>query len=210
MEFFDTGNIFLWRAAERLIALFIGAISIYLGFQLFASLREFKADGEGKVELPGGISIYVSRVGPGVFFALFGTAIVAFSVLSPAQINAPNKAEVTNTAEAFSASYLSGENNNEVFDAERGRTVRDLKALKQLETKLALTAESGDLALSEAETNRLRVALPHIRQMLMLSVWDKENWGDREAFLDWLHNGDPTKPPPNLTQAALQLLNGES
>lgn len=206
MEFFDTSNIFLWRAAERLIALFIGAISIYLGFQLFASLREFKADGEGKVELPGGVSIYVSRVGPGVFFALFGTAIVAFSVLSPAQINAPNKAEVTSSAEAFSASYLSGKNDNEVFDAERGRTIRDLKALKQLEAKLASAAESGDLALSDAEANRLRIALPHIRQMLMLSVWDAENWGDLEAFRNWVHNGDPSNPPDSLSEAGRRQL----
>ena len=62
MDLFDPGNVFLWRAVERLIALLIGACAIYLGYRLFSSMRELKSDGEGKVELPGGVSIYVSRV----------------------------------------------------------------------------------------------------------------------------------------------------
>jgi len=207
MEFFDTGNIFLWRAAERLIALFIGAISIYLGYRLFASMREFKADGEGKVELPGGISIYVSRVGPGVFFALFGTAIVAFSLLSPAETKTTSNPTSSLALKETSTSYLGDKGNAEVFDAERGRTLRDLDALTQLEAALVSAAESGDMALSDAAANRLRIALPHIRQMLMASVWDEKNWGDLEDFRHWIHNGDPTTPPPSLSEAGRQYLN---
>ncbi|MCW8887030.1 MAG: hypothetical protein OQK12_17530, partial [Motiliproteus sp.] len=86
MEIMDFNALFLWRAAERLIALLIAAGSIYLGYQLFWSLKEFKQDGEGKLELPGGISIFVSRVGPGVFFALFGTAMVGFTVTQPLSV----------------------------------------------------------------------------------------------------------------------------
>jgi hypothetical protein len=206
MEFFDTGNLFMWRAAERLIALFIGAISIYFGYLLFTSLREFKSDGEGKVELPGGVSIYVSRVGPGIFFALFGTAIVAFSILNPAKVNNPPAAEATPAADNFSASYVGAQSNSEVFDAERGRTLRDLDTLKQLDTALA-SASNGQPMLSDADLNRLRIALPHVRQMLMLSVWDGEKWGDQQDFLDWVHNGDPASPPATLTEAARQHLN---
>lgn len=219
MDMFDPGNIFFWRSVERLIALLIGAGSIYLGYRLFASMREFTADGEGKVELPGGVSIYVSRVGPGVFFALFGAAIVAFGILSPAQTQtkAQTQAQVEAQADtAFSgqeitASYVGDKANNKnssaVFDGERARTLRDLDALKQLETTLSAAAENGDLSLSAADSNRLRIAIPHIRQMLMMSVWDEQNWGDLNAFRDWVHNGDPASPPAGLTAASRKYLN---
>ena len=64
-----------FRALERILAVVIAGISIYLGYRLFLKLPD-KTDSEGKFILPGNISIYISRVGPGVFFALFGAAIL--------------------------------------------------------------------------------------------------------------------------------------
>ena len=69
----------IFRAVERIVAVVIGGLSVYLGYRLFLHIPEQK-EGEGKIDLPGGISIFVTRVGPGVFFALFGAVIVAFSV----------------------------------------------------------------------------------------------------------------------------------
>ena len=82
MESLDFSTVFAWRAVERLIAVLIGGGSIYLGYRLFMALPELSADGEGKFELPGGVSIYVSRVGPGIFFALFGTALVGLAFIN--------------------------------------------------------------------------------------------------------------------------------
>lgn len=67
------------RSFERILDTVIGGISIYLGYRLFLKLPE-KTDSQGKVVLPGNISIYLSRVGPGVFFALFGAAVIALSL----------------------------------------------------------------------------------------------------------------------------------
>ena len=205
MDLFDPGNVFLWRAVERLIALLIGACAIYLGYRLFSSMRELKSDGEGKVELPGGVSIYVSRVGPGVFFALFGTAIVAFSVLSPAEIRTASSRNADVPASETSASYLGDSGDAPMFDAERGRTLRDLDSLAQLEDALKNAGGGGEMELSEASANRLRIALPHIRQMLLIAVWDVENWGSLDDFKDWTQNGDPASPPPTLSAAARRL-----
>lgn len=75
-------DFFLLRVLERIVAVVIGGLSIYLGYRLF---RAVKATGEGSAEikLPHDVTVMVSRVGPGVFFALFGAAIVAASLAFP-------------------------------------------------------------------------------------------------------------------------------
>ena len=82
------------RGLERLLVIAAGALAIFLGYRLFLRMPE-RREGEGKFELPGGISIYVSRVGPGVFFALFGAAILVWSVAQPFSYKAPAGPENT-------------------------------------------------------------------------------------------------------------------
>jgi len=53
------------RAIERLLAMIIGGLCVYLGYHLFLCIPEQK-EGEGKIEFSGGISLFVSRVGPAV------------------------------------------------------------------------------------------------------------------------------------------------
>ena len=71
--------------AERLLGLLAGGLCVVLGYRLFVKLPE-KTDSSGKVVLPGGVSIWLSRVGPGIFFALFGAAIVAYSFASTVKV----------------------------------------------------------------------------------------------------------------------------
>lgn len=65
------------RMLERLINVLIAGMSIYLGFRLFLSIPHSQS-GEGKFTFPGG-SVHLMRTGPGVFFALFGCAIIYWS-----------------------------------------------------------------------------------------------------------------------------------
>ncbi|MGH7901241.1 MAG: hypothetical protein ACRENZ_05830, partial [Thermodesulfobacteriota bacterium] len=67
------------RELERIIVVVSGALSIYLGYRLFLVNPE-RDESTGRFKLPGGISIYMTRVGPGVFFTLFGAAVIAFSL----------------------------------------------------------------------------------------------------------------------------------
>src|SRR5262245_13969419 len=83
MEMVDA--LLLMRMVERLFGLLAGGLCVVLGYQLFIRLPE-KADSSGKVILPGGVSIWLSRVGPGIFFALFGVAIVAYSFASAVRV----------------------------------------------------------------------------------------------------------------------------
>src|SRR5260370_41555829 len=68
----------LLQALERILAVGITGLSIYLGYSLFLHIPD-QRDSEGRVRLPGGISIFLSRVGPGAFFALFGAFVVGLS-----------------------------------------------------------------------------------------------------------------------------------
>src|SRR5690349_7395409 len=69
------------RLSERILDIFIGGISIYLGYRLFFKISA-KTDSTGKIMLPGNISIYLTRVGRSVLFALFGAMVVAQSLHS--------------------------------------------------------------------------------------------------------------------------------
>ena len=73
----------IWsRTAERLLVIVAGIAAIWIGYRLFA-LMPSRRDGESKIELPGGVSILLSRVGPGTLFALFGAGLIAYSAASP-------------------------------------------------------------------------------------------------------------------------------
>ena len=65
----------LWRGLERLIAMAIGALSIALGYHLF---RIGVVDGQEGVIEKGGFKLHLVKVGPGVFFSLFGAMLVGY------------------------------------------------------------------------------------------------------------------------------------
>src|SRR5262245_25097049 len=73
------------RHLERLVIALSGALAIWLGYRLFLNMP-LAERGSGKLQLPGGISIFISRVGPGVFFALFGAGVLAYGLHQAVQI----------------------------------------------------------------------------------------------------------------------------
>lgn len=211
MELLDTNAILFWRAAERLLNVIIGGGSIYLGYRLFINLPDQPAEGEGKLFLPGDVSVYVGRVGPGVFFALFGAAIVFLSFLQPFRATgpAPSGEVAAATAEAplrvasaeTSISYLSGQVEAERVRADRGIVLRDLQTMGTLEGALNRRLAGGQADISEADANSLLIALPRIKRLMLLDVWD-EAWGDRQAFAEWVQRGATGDPPPGLSEIA--------
>ena len=65
-----------------------GALAIYLGYRLFLAIPAADKS-EGRISLPGGVSIFLTRIGPGVFFALFGCALIGYSVGQPIDFAIP-------------------------------------------------------------------------------------------------------------------------
>ncbi len=222
MEIIDSNLILFWRAAERFANVLIGGLAIYLGYKLFMNLPNYQEDknGELKLLLPGDISVYISRVGPGVFFALFGTAIVLMSFYSTVKIqNGPAPIVITaplpapppavNPTTLTSISYVSGNIEADRFSVDRAGVKRDLVALRNLEDTLNTYVETDHgPQISTNEANTLLNTLQRVKRSLLLSVWEK-NWGDAERFAQWVQQG-ALDPPPKGFENVVGLFKGEN
>lgn len=205
-----------WRAIERFADVVIGAMAIYLGYKLFMNLPEKREtqDGEMKLLLPGNISVYASRVAPGIFFALFGTAMVLMSFVSPLKLDggslvltpAPPKTQDQTDENPqtirTSFSYLTGKAETERVSTDRSAVLRDLAALRELESALnASLASGGEPEIGPEQAATLINTLQRVKLSLMLAVWD-ENWGNAETFAAWAGQGGFSQPPASVQPAA--------
>jgi hypothetical protein len=191
----------LMRALERLLAIGSGLLSIYLGFRLFLALPEVEP-GAGRVKLPGGISIYLTRVGPGVFFSLFGSVIIALSfyfgvtasetrgVAAESVAGQPVSTQRSFTGAAADAGSADPQS-RQVERATVERMVRDLNRVPAL-MRADLAPRDRDLVQTLDQT-KLR---------LMRGIWDAETWGDYVVFERWWRAGAVADPPPEVAAAA--------
>jgi len=96
----DHMDLITFRFIERGLAVIIGGIAVFLGYRLFLKIPE-SHDSAGQITLPWNITVILSRVGPGVFFALFGAGVVAFSLYKGLEISekkSGSAAEITTPA----------------------------------------------------------------------------------------------------------------
>ncbi|MFC1863101.1 hypothetical protein ACFL1Z_04045 [Thermodesulfobacteriota bacterium] len=192
-------EILLVRAIERIIGVIIGGVSVYLGYRLFLNLPD-QTDSEGRFILPGNISIYMSRVGPGAFFALFGTAVVVASMYFSLEIQDMHQ---KNGEQQSNKTYYSYLGDDETLDEAMANIAGDFFILNQLQSSL-------DGNLSATQKNDIERAIPRIKVALMSMVWanDKE-WGDYKEFKKWVMSGTNSPPPKELEKAAQYYNHGK-
>jgi hypothetical protein len=193
----------LMRALERLLAIGAGLLSIYLGFRLFLALPEVEP-GAGRIKLPGGISIYLTRVGPGVFFSLFGSIIIALSfyfgvtasetrgIAAEGQL-AGGATVSTERRFAGAAADAAGTDpqSQQVERATVERMIRDLNRVPPLMREDLTPRDRG-----------LVQTLDQTKVRLMREVWDAGAWGDYLVFERWWRAGAGADPPPEIAAAA--------
>jgi hypothetical protein len=190
----------MMRALERLLAIGSGLLSIYLGFRLFLALPEVEP-GAGRVKLPGGISIYLTRVGPGVFFSLFGAVIIAlsfyFGITASETRGGSAESQVAGGGTVSTQRSFTGAAADAADPLDRQtervtveRMVRDLNRVPAL--------MRDDLAPRDQD---LVQTLDQTKVRLMRGVWDVETWGDYGAFERWWRAGATGKPPPEMAAA---------
>jgi hypothetical protein len=163
----------------RLFSLGIGTFFVYLGFRLFSQVP-IGAEGDAEISGLKGTTIKLTRVGPGVFFALFGTVIVVWTLGQPMQhqrtVKLADGSEISEQAGAATAAPPSSDSD---LHSRRALTRQDMEFLNQL---------GG--ALGEQQVAALRhspdYVIPRIKRILMTQVWDDEAWGERAAFQNWL------------------------
>jgi len=186
------------RAVERLVAVLIGGLSVYLGYRLFLRIPEQKA-GEGKIEFPGGASIFVTRVGPGVFFAMFGAAIVGLSLQKSIVSSHPGSSSepVVYQGIAPSGSPIA----SEVQGLDQLQLRSHIEFLNTLPTWL-----KADLGTSERREVTLR--REEIKLLLMQQV-RIQRWGSFETFRRWVESGAQDPVPPMHMAAAQYFRAGQ-
>jgi hypothetical protein len=199
----------LMRMGERLLGLLGGVLCVVLGYRLFIKLPE-KTDSAGKVVLPGGISIWMSRVGPGIFFALFGAGIVAYSFASavkvtnetmPAQVSADAPSTVAMRRQEISA-----------MSPRAAKAQASEEALIQLRSTLAdLNATIDRLGRDVAppERDRLIAGVQNAKVLLLRGAWNPQ-WGDPARFQSWINSGAILPAPAGMDEPAGLYLAGQT
>ena len=198
-------EIMLLRMSERILAVIIGGICIFLGYRLFLCIPEQK-EGEGKIGFPGGISIHIARVGPGVFFTLFGAVIVGISFFKPIYIDnnvtakvAPREQPgiVSDVVADFSGMGSPTQVTEQEARADaRAKLRKDMELLNSLPNYLRAD-------LSPQDRTRVDLSMSRIKFALMKPVWGEmsEGWGKTEEFKEWLQKGELDPPPASQKNA---------
>ena len=196
----------LLGAFQRTLGILIGGMLIYFGYRLFLSLpgKRGRDGGSGEFSLGGANKVKLSKVGPGVFFAIFGAGLIAYSFAKPMKVNIPGAAPSTQTSPSASTapgtatgvvaaagfSYVgavSAPETDEDRERMRNETQQDIIILNR--------------ALDHADASeRLQVerAVVRAKVALMEPLW-AEDWGELKDFRDWLAKGGT---PPAKTQPA--------
>jgi hypothetical protein len=201
----DIDTAILLRYIERLVGVLIGGLSIYLGYRLFLRVPD-RHEGEGQIKLLD-VSIVMSRIGPGVFFALFGAAVVGLSLYKGVVVETTDgrldgsAADVVNAPEQRTERY-SGMGATTAADADqradaRALLKRDIAILNNFIPKLRAD-------LQQQDRTEVELAIPRIKFALMQPVWpeNEAGWSDPARFEAWL-NGTAPEPPSAEIAAAV-------
>lgn len=191
-------EIMVLRSFERILAVLIGGIAIYLGYLLFVRIPEH-SEGEGKIEFPGRLSVYVARVGPGVFFALFGALVVGISFYQSVIIATGDKDGV--------AVFSGFSSQQEVSPNPVKLTDKRIELRQQVEFLNRLPSIIRD-NLSEADRREVAAGMRETKLLLMQQIWS-DDWGHFEEFRLWAEEGEPDPVPERLSAAAKYFRAGQ-
>jgi len=190
--------VIIFRMVERILGVLIGGVLIYFGYRLFLSLGSKRGRDGGAGDFSfAGTKIKLSKVGPGVFFALFGAGLIVFSLVKPVSLTvSPRAAKSTSAPKpgVIAASEFKFVGAVSVPETEedrarmRAETQHDIIALNR--------ALEGSIAASRPDLER---AVSKAKLALMEPLW-AEDWGDIADFRDWL---DKRGNPPATVQPAV-------
>ena len=176
---------------ERLLVVGFGGMSIYLGYKLFFHLPH-QTDQKGEIELPG-MKVVLSRVGPGVFFLVFGAFILITnlhqgietrstgtvyndtSLAEGVSLADTSSSEVRHFAGAIPVPLESAEAADgieSVSDSGNEARYAALEAVGDLNCLAHWLGHQGKMTL------RIENLIYHAKKLYLLDVWHTEEWGD--------------------------------
>jgi hypothetical protein len=181
----------------RLLQVLAGALFCWLGYRLFALVPTQESGAE--ITVADQLKANFSRVGPGVFFSIFGAAILIHGIGHPPTFSlkegmslAPSPGGIQGTAAPGERSVViagSGESvgDNLVRQTARNEVLQHIRFINRMDALVRTDlrpSDRSDLAVHERE----------IKLKLMRSVWEAA-WGDPASFEGWAR--DNGSGPPN-------------
>jgi len=178
-----------FKGLERVLIVIFAGATIYFGYRLFINLP-LQNNQKGELEVPG-LKVVMSRVGPGVFFAGFGAAILISSYLNPIEIKTPEieirGAISSETPEPIVSTVPSSIGAIAINEQEKARRIIAVQSINCL-PKYAQHAKSN-ISLDDIE-----LAIRDAKLALLRTVWSEEDWGSFKDFNIWTRSG---KGSPN-------------
>ena len=161
--------------------------------------------GSGKVELPGGVSIHLSRVGPGVFLSLFGATILGLSFHYGVAVDVPaatTSAQVASAADSAAAPAARATFSGIGAGGRREPDpAQDVHAADVHVERLNRAAAALDPSLDRYARGDIERTLRSAKLALMRASWSESRWGERAAFSAWIDAGEPMPPPQGIATA---------
>lgn len=198
------------RGLERLLGVAIGGFTAYLGFRLFLALP-LEINSSGKVVLPGGVSVYLSRIGPGAFFALFGATLVAFAFTNGIDTSSSLKVSTTG-ADGTSQTIEKSQSLQGVAPGARGNATPAAQRLAEARQHIFTLNRDFTRALRPdlpADVrDALEVARDYAKSQIVRQVWSPQ-WGSQTEFEAWVNAGARLPAPDQIDEPATIYLNGQ-
>lgn len=118
------------RGLERVLVVLIGGALLYFGYKLFHHSASTKTKLDAKYQT---LSLSLESTAPGIYFCLFGTALLAFTVVTQVTVSeTEDSGSGTRKVTIFGASSDSTGQNSQLYEA--------VKSISTLE-HLALTSD---------------------------------------------------------------------
>jgi hypothetical protein len=169
------------RGIERIVIVLISGLCIWLGYRLFQSLPTLRSD--GVLDVPG-FKLTLWKVGPGVFFALFGCFVLWQSVKSAVSVST----DVTDNNGHVE--------HRETFGAPSGGKQSEEQVRADVAVLNCLQLATG----TGLDPNETKAALSRFRIALMGANWQPA-WGGRDVFDDLSHGQIKQGPVADVYRA---------
>lgn len=143
-------------AVERLMVVAAALIAIVLGWSLFT--RAITVNQSGNISI-GDWKIELKSVGPGVFFSLFGTIILVYVLIKPAQYITTSAAG-SGPAQTFSAMGVGSTSDNVTRSY-----VRAINTVAQIQTQIAAQPATSAATLLPTQVSDMTNALNLLEQL---------------------------------------------
>ncbi len=172
-------TIFVGRTVERILIVLIGGLALYFGFRLFD--KAIVSDSS----LDAGTEKYYLRlkqIGPGVFFALFGTIVCLYTLFASPEVATTQSPGGLSTTLKGGLPEPRGLGEKESLEI----LLWSLTTVESLTTKTELLTDEEQTALREAVRN-----LDSLKAMLVDQLFGKNGTYNEWRRLDALLNSKP-------------------